>query len=883
RLTRQPEISQVALQGFSERQIRIEPHAVALRQYGLSVTDIARMVEKQSIDLPSGTVQTRERDVLVRFADERRDVLAFDDLVVLGGESGAELRLGQIATITDRFELDEEKVLLNDRRAALLQVAKTKDQDTLTVRDAVERFVAEERRRAPPGVVLELTRDVASIVRDRLQMLLRNGAQGVILVFLVMWLFFSIRLSFWVVMGLPVAFLGSLLAMTLIGYSINMLTMVGLLIATGLIMDDAIVIAENIARLLREGRKPLDAAIEGTRQVTMGVVSSFATSVCVFLPLAFLEGDIGKVLKVVPVVLIMTLSVSLIEAFLILPNHLAHALKDDRRGGLGARFDRGFERLRERVLGRLVDLAVTWRYLCLGLVLMAFLLSISLIAGGVVKFRAFPELDGDVVEARLLLPQGTPLERTEAAVAQIAGALERVDRAFTPRQPGEHPLLRNVLVQYNVNGDTAETGPHLATVTADLLGGEARNARLDDVLNLWRRETGAIPDIVSLTFKEPQIGPAGKAIEIRLQGDDLPAIEAASDELRAWLERYVGVADLADDLRPGKPEIRLKLGEGATALGLDATTIAAQLRSAYFGDTAAEIQVGSESFEIDVRLAASDRDSLADLDYFAVTLPDGGQVPLSAVAAFESGRGVSRISRIDGLRTVTLTGDVDTAVANVNEILTDTAARLLPALEQRYPDLLISLEGEAAEQQETGASMRRGFLFGLLGVFLLLSFQFRSYVEPLIVMAAMPLAGIGVIWGHLAMGLELSMPSMLGAASLAGIVVNDSILLVTFIKLRAGEGRDIVDAARQASRDRFRPVLLTSLTTIAGLLPLLFERSLQAQVLVPLVTSLAFGLLASTLLVLLIVPSLYAILHDFGLSTLARDESTAESRPAAAG
>ena len=878
RLTRLPGVSQAALLGFSDRQIRIALDDFALRQHGLSVGDVARAIERQSIDLPSGTVETAERDVLVRFADERRSVDAFEQLVVISGERGAELRLGDIAEITDRFELAEARVLLNGQRAALLEVTKTKDQDTLSVMGAVEEFVTRQQASAPPGVEFVLTRDVASIVEDRLDMLVENGIQGVLLVFLVLWLFFSLRFSFWVAMSLPASFLGSLLVMALIGYSINMLTMVALLIAVGLIMDDSIVIAENIARHLRQGKGPLAAAVDGAREVAPGVLSSFVTSICVFAPLGFLTGDIGKVLKVVPVVLIVVLSVSLIEAFLILPHHMAHALHAARSGRFRARFEAAFEHLRESGLGPLVDGAVHWRYLTLGLVFMAFLVSIAMVAGGALKFRAFPELDGDVIEARVLLPAGTPLAETEAVVAQVVAALESVDEAFTHRQPRgpdgrPRPLVRNVLVQYNVNADAFEAGPHVATVTADLLSAEIRRGRITDIASLWRERVGTPPDVLSLTFKEPQIGPAGLPIEIRLQGAELDELKAAAEQLQAWLGSFAGVTDLNDDLRPGKPEISLHLRDGALALGLDAATIAEQIRAAFHGHTARQIQVGPESFEIDVRLADADQDSLGHLDRFAITLPGGRRVPLSAVAEVETSRGVSRIARVDGRRTATVRGEVDPARVNLNEILALTQREFLPGLLEEYRGIEVSLKGEAEEQEETASSLRRGFLLGLLGVFLLLSFQFRSYVEPVLVMLAIPCALIGVIWGHMAMGLDLTMPSMLGFASLAGVVVNDSILLVAFVKLRAERepATDVVAAARQASRDRFRPVLLTSLTTIAGLLPLLFERSLQAQVLVPLVTSLAFGLAASTVLVLFMVPSCYAILHDFGLTTVARD------------
>jgi multidrug efflux pump subunit AcrB len=881
RLIRLPEISQVELLGFSQRQLRIGLDPRALRQYGLSAQDVAAIVERQSLDLPAGTVETSERDLLIRFDEERRSIRELEDLVVIGGEAGAELRLGRIATVTDRFEHDEERILFNGERAALLEVRKTKDQDTLSALAAVEDFVAAARARAPPGVSLELTRDVASIVQDRLTMLLNNGWQGLLLVFLVMWLFFSLRVSFWVAMGLPVSFLGTLGAMVALGYSIDMLTMVALLIAIGLIMDDAIVIAENIAKQLERGEEPLGAAVEGTREVSLGVLSSFATSVCVFAPLAFLEGDIGKVLRVVPVVLILTLAISLIEAFLILPHHMLHAMKHGRRSRFHQWFDARFAVVRERGLGRAVDWAVRWRYLTLGIVIMLFLVSVSMLAGGVLKVRAFPDVDGDVIEARILLPQGTPLARTEEVVDRVAAALQHVDAEFAPQQPEGRALVRNVMVRYATNPDAFETGPHVATVTVDLLGAETRNAAVDDVLNRWREEVGAVPDVLALTYTEPTIGPAGIPIAIRLQGDDLDELKAASRALLGWLDSYRGVVDLTDDLRPGKPELRLRLREGAVALGLDGATVANQLRAAYQGRTALEMQVGPEDFEIDVQLSEAGQDSLGDLHDFTVTLPDGQQVPLTAVAEIETDRGYARIARIDGRRTVTVRGDLDRELANLNEILTDTQERFLPELRQRFPGVVVTLEGEAAEQAETRGSLMRGLGIGLLGMFVLLSFQFRSYVEPVIVLAAIPLALIGVVWGHLAMGLELVMPSLLGLASLAGVVVNDSILLVTFVKINAARGMSVVDAARQASRDRFRPVLLTSLTTIAGVLPLLFERSLQAQVLVPLVNALAFGLASATVLVLILMPALYAILHDFGLTSLAREDgAAAQPRPA---
>ncbi len=875
-------ISQVTVQGFSGRQIRIEVPARALRQFGISVSGIAETVRRQSIDLPAGSIETRNQDALIRFADERRTPREFENLIIISGKTGAQIRLGDIAVITDRFEKDEDKILFNGRRAAQLEITKTRSEDTLVVIDWLNRFIERERRLAPPGVVLEITKNASSIVRDRLTMLLNNGAQGLFLVFLCLWLFFGFRYSFWVAMGLPASFLGTIFVMTAIGYSINMITMVGLLIAIGLLMDDAIVISENIATQLSKGAPPLEAAVEGTRQVMPGVLASFLTTACVFGPLAFLSGDIGNILKAMPVVLIVTLTVSLIEAFLILPHHLNHALHQESGRplpGYRRRVDGGLDWLRRRALGPFVDMAVEWRYLTLGVVAMTFLISVAMVGGGILKFEVFPKLDGDTILARVLMPQGTPLWRTEAIIQRIESGLLRVDAALTPEQPGGRKLVRGITIELSKNTAAFETGAHVATLTADLLGADVRTATVDTILNRWRAEVGSLADVLSLKFSDFQIGFAGSPIDIRLSGGDLGRIKAASLELQQWLSAYKGVLDLSDDLRPGKPEVRLRLREGATTLGLDARTIADQLRSAFFGKTAADVQVGSEAYDINIRLPWADRDSLADLDYFTITTATGKQVPVGAVAIFEPGRGYARINRVDGRRTVTIQGDIDTNVTNANEIIADTKRRFLPGLLERYPGLGVAIKGQADAGADTGSSMARAFLFGMLGMFMLLSFQFRSYSEPIVVMVIIPMAFIGVVWGHLAMGLNLSMPSIMGFVALSGVVVNDSILLVTFIKRKQAQGFTIHDAACAASRERFRAILLTSLTTILGLLPLLMERSIQAQVLIPLVTSLAFGLLVATLLVLVLVPSFYTILDDFGLASAVEAE---EEGPAAA-
>ncbi|MCP5409724.1 MAG: efflux RND transporter permease subunit [Chromatiaceae bacterium] len=880
RLQRLPLVSQVILSGFSEHQLQVRVSAEMLQRHGLSISDLANAISRQNIDLPAGSIETRQRNYLIRFMDQRGSLQGLEELVIIGAGSGGEIRLGDIASIQDSFELDEEKILFNGQRAALLQVNKAKTEDTLRVFNAVQDFIAHEQQLAPPAVKFTLTNDSSSVVRDRLQILTSNGMQGLLLVFLVMWLFFQLRFAFWVAMGLPISFLGGLFIMSLLGQSINMISMVALLITLGLLMDDAIVIAENIATHLRKGKSAFRAAVDGTAQVMPGVLSSFLTSVAVFAPLAFLSGNMGKVLEVIPVVLIAVLAVSLLEAFLILPHHLEHALRNheaDPQSAFRQRFDAFIEWLRNDLLGRAIDTVIHWRYLFLGLVLALFMASLGMLAGGHLKRIAFPDIDGDSFEARLLLPQGTPLWRTEAVVAQISAALQRVDDHYTPLQPGQQHLIEDVTIRYNQNLDAAEKGSHVATISVDILGSEARVGRVDDYLQRWRQEVGVIPDIISLNFKEPQAGPAGIAIEIRIQGRDLKQLKAASLELQSWLQQYQGVINMADDLRPGKPEIRLHLKDGTLAFGVDAATIADQLRAAFYGITADEIETESGSFEIDVALSDLSHDTLDDLQGFHIITTKGDQVPLRTLADIELGQGYARIQRIQGVRSVTITADMDTELGNANQILSATQRDFLPALQQRYPDVRIILEGQAAESSKTSGSMAWGFLIGIVGIFILLSFQFRSYIEPAAVMLTIPLAMIGVIWGHLLMGLDLSMPSIMGAVSLAGIVVNDSILLVEFLKLRARAGIPIPEAAKIASRERFRAVLLTSLTTVAGLTPLLMETSLQAQILIPLACSIVFGLLTATLLVLFVVPALFSVFSDFGWVSVAGERQLDEA------
>lgn len=867
KLQRLPDVSQVEIKGFSQHQFKVEIPQKTLMAYGLSIKDIADTIGAQNTNLPAGTLKTDQRDITIRFNDRRRDIRALEDMTVIAGSSGAEIKLGRIAWITDDFELDEDKLLFNGKRAGVLEITKPKSKDSLTIYDEVQSFLDNEEQIKPPGVRFYLTNNVSSIVRDRLNLLVTNGIQGIILVFLVLWLFFNLRFSFWVAMGLPISFMGAMFFINAMNISLNMISMVALLIAIGLLMDDAIVISENIATHMARGKKVIDAAVDGTKEVGIGVLSSFATTVCVFGALLGIEGNVGKILRVIPVVLTLVLLVSLIEAFLILPNHLAHSFArkglNDSPSRVRKKINSTIDWVRVNIVGRFARKVVPHRYLFVGCVVAAFLVSIGMVAGGIVKFRLFPDLDGDTVVARVLMPQGTPLDITSEIAEKLTAALEKVNLHYKDKQPGGRDLIENVAVQFNVNSDAGESGAHVVTVSADLLPGNERNTSVNDILACWREKTGRVPDVISLTFKDFQPGPGGSPIDIRLKGRKLDQLKLASLDLQKKLKSYAGVYDITDDMRPGKMELVLKLKPGALKEGLTSGIIASQLRSAYHGSVADELQVDKESYEITVKLSDVRKDNIKHFDNFFIKLNDGRQVPLSAVTTIKSGRGFAGITRKDGIRSVSVKAELDRKTANASEIISDLRKNYLPELCRRYPGIWTDLEGESKESRETGTSMARSFILGIIGIFILLSFQFKSYAEPLIVMMAIPLAIIGVIWGHMVMGASLCMPSMMGFVSLSGIVVNDSILLMEFIKIKTREGHAIEDAAIEASMSRFRPVMLTSLTTIAGLLPLLAERSMQAQMLIPLAISIVFGLAASTVMVLFVVPSLYMIYQDW--------------------
>jgi HAE1 family hydrophobic/amphiphilic exporter-1 len=545
---------------------------------------------------------------------------------------------------------------------------------------------------------------------------------------------------------------------------------------------------------------------------------------------------------------------------------MAHA-GERKRSRLQLWCDARFEGLRDGFFVPAIARAVAQPYLALGTMLALAMISFATLPAGWLKYQAFPTLESDVIQARVLLAQGTPLQRTEEVVADMVAALKKLDDEFSARQSEGRRMVQNVTEFYNSNVDAFESGPHLATVSADLLRAEERNGTVDEMLARWRELVGEHPDVIALKFTDKERGVAGNAIDLRLQGNNLEQLKRAALDLQRFLARFKGVTDLSDDLRPGKPELRITVKDSAGVFGINAAALGAEIRAALYGSTDMEVLSGHETYDVTVRLAEKDRAAIDDVRYLKIKTPAGSLVPLSAVADIEETRGYARIHRVDGQRTVTVQGAIDTEVANARELMGAVKRFFAPELKQSYPGVRMASQGQDKETAQTGSSLQINIVIGVIGVFLILALQFRSYIEPFAVLLAIPMGLVGVVWGHVAMGLDLTMPSLVGFATLAGVVVNDNILLVVFVKERLGQGVGVVDAALEAARDRFRPIMITSLTTVAGLLPLLTETSTQAQLLIPLVASLAFGLLSATVASLFMVPVYFTILGDLGLLT----------------
>lgn len=890
-LVASPLVSLATVEGFSERQIRIELEQQALLQWGLSVQDVAARVAAESLDSPAGSVEALAGKTTLRLTDQSHTADDFRDIVVLSSPRGGMIRLGDVATVTDTYDETDRSIRFDGRRAAIIHIDATDNDDSLRVAAEVQRLVAAMRPAGllHEGVHVAVWGNLARDVKSRLDLLIDNGLVGFVLVLLVLAAFLNLRLAFWVAVGIPVSFLGTIFAMHLLGHTLNMITMFSLVLALGLIVDDAIVLSENIYVRFRNGASALQAAVEGVREVWVGVAASTLTTVAAFLPLLFMTGDIGKTLRVMPIGVLLALAISLLEGFLILPAHLRHSLKHEQDAEpirLRRLFDAGLNAVIERAYKPALAWSLKFRYAAVAGACSLLLICGAFVASGRLEFTPFPKLDGNVVQAQVILPAGTHISIAEEVAQRLEEGLHAIndDPAF---DQGQADLVKHVMVQFGsipaagvgaVESD--ETGSHVLTVIAELLESEERAQTADEVINAWRSFTIDIPEVVSIRYKQQQINPGGQPVQIELAGRDLDALKQAALTLRGELMQVPGLSDADDNLRKGAYEAKITLRDSARPLGVTSAELARQLRGAFYGETAQEYQHGRDTVEVRVVFADRDRRSEADLRDFRFVLPGGRLVPLHEIAEVEMTRGYAQIHRSDRLRTVTITAELDEEINNAAKIARQLDADILPRLEARFP-VSARVSGQTEEAQQTAASIELGLLVGVALIYMLLAWIFASFTLPLVVMAAIPLSFIGAVVGHLVMGYDLTMPSLVGFVSLSGIVVNDSVILLQTLRQKLAAGVPLHEATRAAGVSRFRAVLLTSLTTIAGLTPMLLESSLQAQFLIPVAISVCFGLGFVTALVLLVVPGLYLIWDDIRRLLGYGEEEVAAGDPAA--
>ena len=884
------QISQVNLSGARAYEISIELSEESLRRYDLSFEDVAAAVRRSSLDLSGGSVKARGGEILLRTQGQAYTGEDFAALVLLTAEDGTRIRLGDVAEVVDGFEDADQSVRFNERPAVMVDVFRVGDQNALDVAAAVHEYVELARLQMPEGVELTIWNDASLFLRSRLDLLVKNGVQGLALVFLVLALFLRFRLAFWVSLGIPISFMGALWLMPSLGASINMLSLFAFILVLGIVVDDAIVVGESVFSQHKLQGPGLDSTIRGVDRVAVPVTFAVLTTVVAFTPMLGLPGTMGKFFSVMPVVVIPTLLFSWIESKMILPAHLAHV-----RPGRGPSLqlwirlqsacERGMERFAESIYRPFLVACLRWRYLTLATSLAVLMLTGGLIAGGFVKFSFFNPIEGDVVAAQVTMPVGTSAHVTGQAVRQIEAAAAELrreldgspserDAAFPSAEgPEAGSVIVNALAavgdqpfrsqQQNngVAGGSAFAQAHRGEVTLELLPAEERDISSSHIVKRWRELTGPIPGAIEVIFSS-DIMSAGDAINVQFTGNDVGVLRRAAEELKAELAAYSGVFDIADSFRGGKQELKLSILPGAEALGLSLGDLARQVRQGFYGEEAQRIQRGRDDVRVMVRYPSADRRSLHALESMRVRTPAGDEVPFSSVARAELGRGYASIERSNRRRTVRVTASVDEAGTSKNDILAALQAGPIPEILARYPGVEFSLEGENREQQETVSAMANLFLLAMLAIYGLMAIPFRSYIQPAIVMSAIPFGLVGAVLGHVVLGIELSVLSLCGIVALAGVVLNDSLVLVNFVNRRRDEGLPIVEAAREAGVQRFRPILLTSLTTFAGLTPLILEKSVQAQFLVPMAVSLAYGVLFSTLITLIIVPALYLILED---------------------
>jgi multidrug efflux pump subunit AcrB len=864
-LTDLEQITQVELDGVRPYEISIEISEQTLRQYGLTLEQVAAAVRRTSLDLAAGSVRTTGGEVLIRTQGQARAGAEFENIVVRGAD-GARLTIRDLGVVRDGFSEDPLEFRFNGRRAAFIDVYRVGEQSALEVAQVVRDYVETPPAWLPPGVALDYWRDQSRVVQARLNTLLKSALQGGILILILLTLFLRPAVAFWVVVGIPVAFMAGIALMPVFGVTINLISLFAFILVLGIVVDDAIVTGENIFTRMQKGEDPLQASIKGTQEIAVPVTFGILTTVVAFSPLLMIEGVRGQIFAQIPLIVIPVLLFSLVESKLILPAHLKHVrIRDSANDGplsrLQARIQRGLERGTQAVYGPVLRASLRNRYLAGALFAAVAIILFSIAIGGHLRFVFFPRIQAETASATVTMPPGTPFDATAAAIGRINAEAEALRERYRDPATGES-VIKGVLSSIGSTGGGSSPRTDAGRVVFEIVPPEERTLDVTsaDLVREWRRAIGPIPGAREVNFRA-EIGGGGSPLDVQINGPDFGPLRALASQVRERLETYPGVFDITDSFEDGKQEIKLRIRPEAELLGITLEDLARQVRHAFFGFEAQRIQRGREEVRVYVRYPELERRSLDNLDTMRIRTPAGAEVPFAEVAIAEYGRGFAQIRRIDRNRTINVTADVNKETADIEAIKRDLGAFLADAT-RSYPGVSFSLEGEAREQRESFGSLGYGLLFVLFAIYALLAIPFRSYLQPLIVMSVIPFGAAGAMLGHMIMGMTLTIMSLMGMLALTGVVVNDSLVLVDYINRRRAEGMPLMEAVSTAGVARLRPVLLTSLTTFAGLTPLIFEKSTQAQFLIPMAVSLGFGILFATFITLLLVPLNYLVLED---------------------
>ncbi|ACK47938.1 efflux RND transporter permease subunit [Shewanella baltica] len=863
-LTQLPAVTRAKVTGVRDYEIAIEVSEDKLREYGLTFTQVALAVQNSSFDLPGGSIRAQDGDILLRTKGQAYTGDDFANIVVTTRPDGSRVMLPQVATIKDDFEERLEYTRFNGKPAAIIEVTSVDDQNALDIAAQVKQYVEDRRATLPANAQLDTWGDMTHYLKGRLNMMMSNMFYGALLVFIILAMFLDLKLAFWVMMGLPVCFLGTMLIMPLEPFSmtINMLTLFAFILVLGIVVDDAIVIGESAYTEVERHGHSVENVIRGAQKVAMPATFGVLTTIAAFIPMLMVSGPMGIIWKSIGMVVILCLAFSLVESKFILPAHLAH-MKFKKPGAPRGFFGRLKANFNDRVqhfihhsYRNFLERCIKQRYNVVAAFIGVLILSIALVASGKVRWVFFPDIPSDFIQVQLEMDEGSSEENTLKVVQSIEEALYKMNDKM--EQDNGYQVVKHSFI--NMSSRTS------AFIFAELTKGEDREVDGVTIAAAWREQLPELLSVKKLSFNA-STNDAGGDISFRLTSSDLDELSAASKELKQKLASYEGVYDIADNFSSGSHEIRLKIRPEAEALGLTLSDLARQVRYGFYGYEAQRILRNKEEIKVMVRYPLEQRRTVGYLENMLIRTPTGTSVPFSTVAQIEKGESYASITRVDGKRAITITANANKNIVEPSKVVQEIQKDYLPQLQAKYPKIQTALDGGSLDEQNAMVGLMQGFFFALFTIYALMAIPLKSYSQPLIIMSVIPFGIIGALFGHLIQGLAMSVLSLCGIVALAGVVVNDSLILVDFVNRAREQGQSVRQAAVDSGCYRFRAIILTSLTTFVGLVPIILERSLQAQIVIPMATSLAFGILFSTVVTLILVPLLYIILDDVSRSS----------------